>query len=110
MGSRACRQQYVWHRGLGALRHVESSQTQDGTQVPWHGRWILNYFLLINCLYVLVMHTFILSVTYIFLMTFAKYLIMNLFKHTKWRRQWHRTPVLLTGNSHGWRSLVGYSP
>ena len=23
---------------------------------------------------------------------------------------WHPTPVLLPGNSHGWRSLVGYSP
>ena len=27
-----------------------------------------------------------------------------------WRRQWHPTPVLLPGQSHGWRSLVGYSP
>ena len=27
-----------------------------------------------------------------------------------WRRQWHPTPVLLPGESHGWRSLVGYSP
>ena len=26
------------------------------------------------------------------------------------RRQWHRTPVLLPGKSHGWRSLVGCSP
>ena len=24
-----------------------------------------------------------------------------------WRRQWHPTPVLLPGKSHGWRSLVG---
>ena len=28
----------------------------------------------------------------------------------RWRRQWHRTPVLLPGKSHGWRSLVGCSP
>ena len=28
----------------------------------------------------------------------------------KWRRQWHPTPVLLPGKSHGWRSLVGCSP
>ena len=28
----------------------------------------------------------------------------------KWRRQQHPTPALLTGKSHGWRSLVGYSP
>jgi len=27
-----------------------------------------------------------------------------------WRRQWHPTPVLLSGKSHGWRSLVGCSP
>ena len=27
-----------------------------------------------------------------------------------WRRQWHPTPVLLPGKSHGWRRLVGYSP
>ena len=25
-------------------------------------------------------------------------------------RQWHPTPVLLPGESHGWRSLVGCSP
>ena len=27
-----------------------------------------------------------------------------------WRREWHPTPVLLPGKSHGWRSLVGCSP
>ena len=27
-----------------------------------------------------------------------------------WRRQWHPTPVLLPGKSHGWRRLVGCSP
>ena len=27
-----------------------------------------------------------------------------------WRRQWHPTPVLLPGKSHGWRSLVSCSP
>ena len=27
-----------------------------------------------------------------------------------WRRQWHPTPVLLPGKSHGWRKLVGGSP
>ena len=30
--------------------------------------------------------------------------------HKFGRRQWHPTPVLLPGKSHGWRSLVGYSP
>ena len=27
-----------------------------------------------------------------------------------WRRNWIPTPVFLPGNSHGQRSLVGYSP
>jgi len=27
-----------------------------------------------------------------------------------WRRQWLPTPVLLPGEFHGQRSLVGYSP
>ena len=27
-----------------------------------------------------------------------------------WRRQWHPTPVLLPGKSHGWRSLKGCNP
>ena len=27
-----------------------------------------------------------------------------------WRRQWHSTPVLVPGKSHGWRSLVACSP
>ena len=33
------------------------------------------------------------------------------YSHTQcWRRQWHPTPVLLPGKSHGQRSLVGCSP
>ena len=27
-----------------------------------------------------------------------------------WRRKWQPAPVFLPGKSHGWRSLVGYSP
>ena len=29
---------------------------------------------------------------------------------TPWRRKWQPTPVILSGKSHGQRSLVGYSP
>ena len=29
---------------------------------------------------------------------------------SRWGRQWHPTPVLLPGKSHGWRSLAGCSP
>ena len=34
----------------------------------------------------------------------------RLLEKAGWRRQWHPTPVLLPGKSHGWRSLVGCSP
>ena len=27
-----------------------------------------------------------------------------------WRREWQPTPVFLSGESHGWRSLAGYGP
>ena len=30
--------------------------------------------------------------------------------HPYWRRHWHPTPVFLPGESHGQRSLAGYSP
>ena len=36
--------------------------------------------------------------------------IYKLTSNRKWRRQWHPTPVLLSGKSHGQRSLVGCSP
>ena len=32
------------------------------------------------------------------------------FVKTSWRKKWHPTPLLLSGKSHGHRSLVGYSP
>jgi len=31
-------------------------------------------------------------------------------RNLPWRRAWQPTPVLLPGESHGQRSLVGYSP
>ena len=35
---------------------------------------------------------------------------LSLFTFLHWRRKWQPTPVLLPGESHGRRSLVGYSP
>ena len=35
---------------------------------------------------------------------------MEWFSDRRRRRQWHPTPVLLPGKSHGWRSLEGCSP
>ena len=34
----------------------------------------------------------------------------NCYSFSLWRRQWHPTPVLLPGKSHGRRALVGCSP
>ena len=38
----------------------------------------------------------------------ATSLSLSIFMH--WRRKWQPTPVFLPGESHGQRSLVGYSP
>ena len=37
-------------------------------------------------------------------------LILELGRFPPWRRKWQPTPVFLPGESHGQRSLVGYSP
>ena len=37
-------------------------------------------------------------------------MIFTIYSPLPWRRQWHPTPVLLPGKSHGWRSLIGCSP
>ena len=36
--------------------------------------------------------------------------VRSLVRKILWRRKWKPTPILLPGKSHGWRSLVGYSP
>ena len=36
--------------------------------------------------------------------------VWTLGQEDPWRRKWQPTPVFLSGISHGWRSLVGYSP
>ena len=36
--------------------------------------------------------------------------VITMLQASAGRRQWHPTPVLLPGKSHGWRSLVGCSP
>ena len=42
--------------------------------------------------------------------TFQSHKELDTTKHVHRRRQWHLTPVLLPGKSHGRRSLVGCSP
>ena len=40
----------------------------------------------------------------------SKHLQKDMSPALAWRRQWHPTPALLPGKSHGWTSLVGCSP
>ena len=40
---------------------------------------------------------------YILIIHYTNYITLWVYR----RRQWHPTPVLLPGESHGWRSLVG---
>ena len=37
-------------------------------------------------------------------------IMLDISYNLSWRRQWHPTPVLLPGKSHGWMSLGGCSP
>ena len=55
-------------------------------------RWQLFCFLTLKCTY--------------FILKIILHILIVIFQ----RRQWHPTPVLLPGKSHGWRSLVGCSP
>ena len=43
------------------------------------------------------------------ILQYSAFFIVQL-SHPYRRRQWHPTPVLLPGKSHGWSSLVGCSP
>ena len=52
----------------------------------------------------------IIALMYIFSFRTASSCFMYLSDPILQRRQWHPTPVLLTGNSHGQRSQVGCSP
>ena len=36
--------------------------------------------------------------------------VQSLGQEDPWRREWEPTPVFLPGESHGQRSLAGYSP
>ena len=36
--------------------------------------------------------------------------VRSLVRKIPWRREWQATPVFFPGESHGQRSLVGYSP
>ena len=50
------------------------------------------------------------NIKHLYMSLYIQQLILYCIHHHLWRKQWHPTPVLLPGKSHGWRSLVGCSP
>jgi len=59
------------------------------------------------CTYI---HTHIYTYMYVHIYTHTHtYIYIYIHTYIR-RRQWHPTPVLWPGESHGWRSLVGCSP
>ena len=56
-------------------------------------------------------HTCMYTHTHAALTTSSPFILFYFPSLCLWRRrQWHPTPVLLPGKSHGWRSVVGCSP
>ena len=77
-----------------------SSQPREWTQVSCTGRRILYHWATREA------HVCVCVCVCVYIYT---YILIHTYIHI-WRRQWHPTPVLLPGISHGWRSLVGCSP
>ena len=71
---------------------------------------ILFLLLLIWCLYCLFFSDSIWADCIRNWFIFSRFYILLVYIVHSQRRQWHPTPVLLPGKSHGRRSLVGYSP
>ena len=70
---------------FSSLLHTKSSPSAETVGSPWND--ILNLFT-----------------------TSPSLTVLRLSHLDYQRRQWHLTPVLLPGKSHGWRSLMGCSP
>ena len=64
---------------------------------------IWHIFLSVCFIFAIFHHTACLS-------AYTCFVCLGRFIPSYWRRKWQPTPVLLPGKSHGWRSLVGYSP
>ena len=86
----------TFRRYTGFTKHTELFPKEDGEKEKWYRstEWGKNASSLTSSV------TFDIS---------ASWNVSFLFIHW-WRRQWHPTPVLLPGKSHGQRSLVGCSP
>ena len=87
--------------------------TRSSASIPQQGPLMLSvFFFLIEMLIcsgleqVLVYNVCL----YLFHLFLNKWRKLYTYIYIYWRRKWQPTPVLLPGESHGGRSLVGYSP
>ena len=71
----------------------------NDTNIKW-------YNIIVPLIMILSSHLPYMSIFY----CYTRYFVIANNCDTTRRRQWHPTPVLLPGKSHGWRSLVGCSP
>ena len=122
----------MWSTDLSVPWHVESSRTRDRPCIPCICRQILNHWTTREDPFLGFSQSFLLLYVYSFpplKKQTNNYRIAQGFLHSSvgkecayrqpgfnswvgkipWRRKWHPTPVLLPGESHGQRSLVGYS-
>ena len=107
---------YLWHSSLAAPVHEEFSQTRDQTCVSCIRRKILYRWATREAPMSQTFRSWVMIQRAI---TIWEQLPINLWEEkivlltsnlSFQRRQWHPTPVLSPGKSHGRRSLVGCSP
>ena len=132
--------QWLWHMGLVAPQHVGSSRTKDQTCVSYIGRQIPYHWATREVLYIYLLtiwssylqtvfshfpniYIYIFSIAYLGFPdgTSCKESTYQCRWHKRcefdpwmrkipWRRAWQPTPVFLSGESHGQRSLASYNP
>ena len=98
---------------LSKLPYVGDGQGSLACCSPWGHKesyvterlnWTeLIYIYTIDYTMYILYYVYVYSLYYVYILYTYVYIIYQ-------RRQWHPTPVLLPGKSHGWRSLVGCSP
>ena len=72
---------------------------------PFKHWWVFGLFLPFT-----VVNSAILNMSIHIFIWVTVFIFLHICIYLKWRRQWHPTPVLLPGKSHGRRSLVGCNP
>ena len=100
----------IWPRFFGSCKGKWNSfsiKCTERNSVTKKKKWIVHSSWLVSTFHIL--RSSSLNIPHIKIFFTYWWLFIKLL-WTYRRRQWHPTPVLLPGKSHGWRSLVGCSP